>query len=408
MLNSIQTKHGAISLPAFMPDATYGSIKAISFNDAKKAGVDQIVTTTLHIEQKIGSVYIKNIGGVHKFFGWDRPILSDSGGWQVFSLINSARTNQNKEERIKNKVSKSESGKKKGKRKENFITELGCSFYDEETGAYSLLTPESSMTIQMNLGADIVTVLDDPILANASLSERKESVRLNTLWAKRSKKHFLKILGIDQLSDLKNYTETSRPLIGCVIQGADDFDLRKQSANELLEIDFDLFNFGGVPLKDKTTWREDGKEGFYHEMLHYVSELIPNNKIKYAMGVGQPEDIAYCVSVGWNLFDTVLPTRNARHGYLYVSEGQGDKTKRAKTKKLKNSNMAYDVMHIRTERYKFDEKPVDENCDCECCRSVSRSYLRHLIRIGEASGLRLATIHNLEFYSRWMEMLRAN
>jgi queuine tRNA-ribosyltransferase len=400
-MQKINTKHGEINLPAFMPDATYGSIKAISFPDAKKAGTEQIVTTTLHIENKIGSVFIKGMGGIHKFFNWDRPILTDSGGWQVFSLINASRLKKTSPSKAK---AFDTSPKRRGNK--NMITELGCSFYNQEDGSYSLLTPESSMTIQLNLNPDIVTVLDDPILANASLSERKESVRLNTIWAKRSKAQYLRILKLDSLTDLNNYTDSSRPLIGCVIQGADDFELRKQSAEDLIEIGFDIYNFGGVPMKDKTTWREDGSEGFYKEMLHYVSELIPSNKIKYAMGVGQPEDIAYCVSIGWNLFDTVLPTRNARHGYLYVSGGQGDKTKEVSNLKLPISKLSYDIMHLKSERYKHDEKPVDENCDCECCRTVSRSYLRHLIRIKEASGLRLATIHNLRFYSKWMENLK--
>jgi queuine tRNA-ribosyltransferase len=371
---SIQTKHGEIRLPAFMPDATYGSIKSVSFEDTKKTGIEAIVTTTLHIEQKIGSLYIKQMGGIHKFFGWNRPILTDSGGWQVFSLINA----------------------KGASASSNFITEVGCSFIDPENGSHALLTPESSMQIQWNLGADIMTVLDDPILGNASLEERKKSVELNTKWAKRARKKF------DELSKTENDVNT-KPLLGCVIQGADDFQLRKQSAEELVEIGFDIFNFGGIPLKNEATWKkrngEVGFEGFYHDMLEYVAKLIPEDKLKYAMGVGQPIDIAFCVDVGWDLFDTVLPTRNARHGYLYVSEGQGEETKTYK-------NLNHDILRLKPERYKFDQKPVDENCDCECCRTVSRAYLRHLIRINEPAGFRLASIHNLRFYAKWMEEIK--
>lgn len=366
---SVLTKHGEINLPAFMPDATYGSIRSTSFNDVKNAGIKEIVTTTLHIEQKLGSQYIKEFGGLHKFFGWDRPILTDSGGWQVFSLINSGKGD-----------------------KRNKISELGCSFVDQETGKTNLLTPESSQVIQYNLGSDIVTVLDDPIVGDASLNERKECVRINTKWAKRSKDKFIE-LHKDSKDDIK-------PLLGCVIQGGDDFELRNRSANELLEIDFDIYNFGGIPLYSETTWKTDSPRGFYREMLEYVSELIPNNKLKYAMGVGQPEDIAFCVDAGWHLFDTVLPTRNARHGYLYVSSGLGDSEKGYK-------DMNYSIMHLRSERYKFDENPVDETCDCECCKTVSRAYLRHLIRINEPSGFRLATIHNLRFYARWMELIKS-
>ncbi|MDQ6985771.1 MAG: tRNA guanosine(34) transglycosylase Tgt [Candidatus Dojkabacteria bacterium] len=371
--NVLKTKHGEIQLPAFMPDATYGSIRSTSFKDAYDSGVREIVTTTLHIEQKIGSEYIKKIGGINKFFNWERPILTDSGGWQVFSLINSEKGN-----------------------KKNKISEIGCSFVDPDTGEFSLLTPESSIQIQANLSPDIMTVLDNPIIGKSSLAKRKESVRINTIWAKRAKTKFKEIY----------QSKEEKPLLGSVIQGGDDFVLRKQSAEELVEIDFDLFNFGGIPLNEGTSWKNFVDKGnFYREMLHFVSELIPENKIKYAMGVGQPDDIAFCYEHGWNLFDTVLPTRNARHGYLYVNKGVGDKSKGYISDKT-NKDYFYDIMHLRTERYKFDDKPVDENCNCECCSTVSRAYLRHLIRINEPAGYRLTTIHNLRFYSNWMEELR--
>ena len=365
MKKSIKTKHGEIQLPAFMPDATYGSIKSISFKDAKDAGVKEIVTTTMHIEQNIGSKFIKDFGGIHKFFNWNRPILTDSGGWQVFSLIQ----------------------RNKGEGK-NFITEAGCSFIDTTNGQQFLLTPESSMQIQFNLGSDLMTVLDDPILGDASYADRKECVRINTVWAKRAKKKFVELA-----------PKKDRQLLGCVIQGGNDYELRKQSADELLELDFDLYNFGGLPLHTPVSWKSESEEGFFHDILKYVSDLIPDNKIKYAMGVGQPTDIAYCVDVGWNLFDTVLPTRNARHGYLYVSEGQGEDTKRYK-------NLSHDVIRLKKELYLNDDRPLDDNCSCEACKTVSRAYLRHLIRINEPAGFRLATIHNLTFYSEWMEKIR--
>jgi queuine tRNA-ribosyltransferase len=419
MQNSIKTKHGEIKLPAFMPDATYGAIRNLSFEDVKKSGIDEIVTTTLHLEQKLGSKYVKDFGGLHKFLGWDKPILTDSGGWQVFSLINSNKAN-----------------------KQNKITKLGCSFIDPASGKYNLLTPESSISIQYNLGADIMTVLDDPIIGDASLNARKESVDLTTNWARRSKEQFMKLFDLTNESfskyrtlnteyfeqktesrkpktersrqarpDTSNEFESrstnheTRPLLGAVIQGADDFEMRRMSAEQLLELDFDLYNFGGIPLYSDITWKKESPQGFYREMLDYVGSLIPNTKIKYAMGIGQPDDIAFCVEHGWHLFDTVLPTRNARHGYLYVSQGKGDVHKNYKSQ-ITNYNYSYDVLHLKSERYKMDDSPVDENCNCECCKTVSRAYLRHLIRIGEPAGLRLATIHNLRFYAKWMETLR--
>ncbi len=375
----IKTNHGDIELQAFLPDATYGSIRTVGFNDVQEAGINEIVTTTLHLEQKIGSQYIKKLGGIHKFFGWNRPILTDSGGWQVFSLINSNRAN-----------------------KKNKITEIGCSFIDPDSGVYNLLTPEGSIVIQSNLGSDIMTVLDDPIIGNATLNERRQSVEITTKWAERSKKKFEELY--PQTNPLPE-GEGKRPLLGAVIQGADDFEMRKISALELLELDFDLYNFGGIPVYEGATWRKDEESGFYKEMLQYVSELIPDEKIKYAMGVGQPEDIAFCIDVGWDIFDTVLPTRNARHGYLYVSEGNGNETKTFSSTK-RELNLSYDIMHLRSERYKFDLNPIDENCNCECCSTVTRAYLRHLIRIKEPAGLRLATIHNLHFYSEWMKKVR--
>lgn len=377
---NIKTPHGEIVLPAFMPDATYGSIRNISFADLSNTGIKEIVTTTLHIEQKLGSVYVAEFGGIHKFFGWDGPILTDSGGWQVFSLINSNRKNP-----------------------KNKITELGCSFIDPISGNYTLLTPESSMAIQANLGGDIQTVLDDPVLPNATYADRFDSVRINTLWAKRSKDAFSKY-----------NSEKNKPLLGAVIQGADDKELRRISATELIDIGFDLYNFGGIPMMSEITWKEESPEGFHRELLKFVIDLLPKDKVAYAMGVGQPDDIAYCIDIGWDLFDTVLPTRNARHGYLYVSSGFGDVDKTyvpenngiLKNKYSIDTNLNYSVLHAKNERYKFDNGPVDPLCSCECCKSVSRAYLRHLIKINEPAGFRLATIHNLAFYANWMNQFR--
>lgn len=370
-VKNLKVNNKRIKLPAFLPDATYGSVRSTSFKDVKDSGTVGIVTTTLHIEQKIGSEYIRKYGGIHKFFGWNNLILTDSGGWQVFSLINSGKGD-----------------------KRNQISEAGCSFINPEKGQFSLLSPESSIQIQANLSPDILTVLDNPIIGKSSLAKRKESVRINTIWAQRAKHKF---------DEIYNQSKQS-PLLGAVVQGGDDLELRKKSAEELLEIGFDLYNFGGIPLNEGTSWKNFVDKGqFYREMLHFVSELLPSDKIKYAMGVGQPDDIAFCIEIGWNLFDTVLPTRNARHGYLYVSEGFGDKSK-IYAGKVKN--YSYDILHLKTERYKFDEKPVDPNCNCECCSTVSRAYLRHLIRIKEPAGFRLATIHNLSFYQNWIKQFQ--
>lgn len=368
MFKALKTPHGEITTPAFLPDATYGSIKALSWADVRNTGTNEFVTTTLHLEQHLGSEYIRKIGGLHKFFGWDRPILTDSGGFQVFSLIH----------RRQNKSHK--------------ISDAGCSFLDPRTGKYSLLTPEISMQIQHNLGSDIRVVLDEPAQHTGSAAEAKQAVKRTTNWAKRSKQKFLEILEITE-NDFNN-SEIIRPLLVGVIQGGNDLNLRRQSAQELQEIGFDIYGFGGMPLHKPTTWKEGGAEGFNHELLAGITELVPNQP-KYGLGIGTPDDIDYCARLGWQLFDTVLPTRNARHGNLYVSKGQGD-----------SSFQTYDVLHLRTERYKYSEEPIDANCDCECCRTTSRAYLRYLLRIGEASGHRLATIHNLKFYADLMQKLQ--
>lgn len=380
-INKLETLHGDILFPAFMPDATYGTVKGMSFGDLKTTGIKELVTTTLHIEQTLTSEYIEKYGGLHKFFNWNRPILTDSGGFQVFSLIH----------RTKNK--------------DNVITDAGCSFTDYKTGKHSLLTPEISQIIQHRLGSDIRVVLDEPVVHDGALSQAKTAVKRTTDWAKRAKKKFLELNNLSE-ADFNN-PQIKRPLLTAVIQGGNNFDLRRQSAEELLQIGFDIYGFGGLPLHNTFSWKNDAPTGFHHELLEFVSNLVPNDKLKYGLGIGSPDDIEYCAQLGWHLFDTVLPTRNGRHGYLYVSPGQGDQPEKSEITKSGASRYSnYEVLHVRATRHAFDENPVDANCDCECCRTVSRAYLRHLLRIGDGAGYRLASIHNLTFYSKLMNKLQ--
>lgn len=363
----IKTLHGQLTAPVFMPDATYGAIKSISFKDAQDAGVKALVTTTLHIEQKLGSSYIRDMGGIHKFLGWGGPIVTDSGGFQVFSLIH----------RRPNKFNK--------------ISDVGATFINPLDGSHQLLTPEISQMVQHNLGSDIRVVLDEPVVHDGTIHQASVAVKRTTAWAKRSKQKFLELQGLTE-RDFDD-PKVARPLLVGVIQGGNNFELRKQSAEELQEIGFDIYGFGGLPLHNSFSWKTNAPKGFYHELLEYGTSLVPY-KPKYGLGIGTPADIEYCSGLGWEMFDTVLPTRNARHGYLYVSPGSGD-----------DQFQGFDGMHIRTKRYENDTSPVDPQCDCECCQTVSRAYLRHLIRIGESSGHRLATIHNLSFYSRLIQRL---
>lgn len=367
----ILTKHGLITTPAFLPDATYGSINSVSFADAKSAGVEEIVTTTLHLELKLGADYISKFGGLHKFFNWDRPILTDSGGFQVFSLIHRRGNKQNK------------------------ITAAGAEFVDPVTGTKYLLTPELSQEIQHKLGSDIRVVLDEPLSLEASTAANIESVVHTTDWARRAKQKFLELNSITAQefastplwSNTNSPTEkASRPLLTAVVQGAGDRQLRKRSANELQEIGFDGYNFGGLPLTP---------EGSLDlELSEYLVNLLPEGKIRYAMGIGTPDDMIALAHMGWDIFDCVMPTRNARHGYLFVPLGEGDVD-------YKN----YSVLHLKSERYKFSDEPI-ASVTHPALENVSRAYLRHLIRVKETVGFRLATLHNLQFYSQTMLSLR--
>ena len=358
---TIKTLHGEIKFPAFMPDATYGTINSISYNDLEQTGIKSIVTNTLHLERNLGSNFISNQGGFHKYVNWNLPVLTDSGGFQVFSLIHRRNYKQNK------------------------ITEAGCSFLDNKTGKYFFLSPESSQHIQHLIGSDIRVVLDEPVIENASPLTIKNSIKKTTMWAKRAKTEFCNILDIAE-DNFESYK--SRPLLTAVIQGANNFDLRKQSIDELTEIGFDIYGFGGLPLLTKRSWDYTHKGGLHRELLHFVAENLPKDKIRYALGVGTPDDMIFAIKHGWDIFDTVLPTRNARHGYLYVSSGEGDK-----------QYDSYDVLHIKNLKYVEDSNPIDSKCDCIACKSVSRSFLRYLLKIKDASGFRIATIHNLTFYS---------
>lgn len=363
--NKIHTLHGIINTPAFLPDATYGAINSLSFADAASAGVKEIVTTTLHLELKLGSQYIEQFGGLHKFFGWQRPILTDSGGFQVFSLIH-RRPNQH-----------------------NFLDEQAAHFKDYASGSVYSLSPEISQQIQHRLGSDIRVVLDEPLALSAGSEANLASVARTTAWAQRAQTEFLNLT--QQAKTIFDSTslnrELNRPLLTAVVQGAGDFKLRKRSAEELIALGFDGYNFGGLSLKP------DGSLDL--ELSEYLVNLLPADKIRYAMGVGTPDDIIALAKLGWDLFDCVLPSRNARHGYLFVPKGEGD---------LDFNH--YSALHIKAERYKFADQPIASNTH-PALKNISRAYLRHLIRVKEPAGFRLATLHNLYFYSQILTSLRS-
>ncbi len=329
----LYTRRGIIETPAFAPDATYAVLKHLSTHDLEKIGLQMILTNTYHVNIRPGLEVIKEHNGIHNFLKYDKPILTDSGGWQVFSLVYES---------------------KMGK-----VLDNGVKFRDHISGDEHFLTPQKAIDIQLTLDSDILMVLDYPVSPNANKKDNLYSISRTTAWAKISKDTFVK----DERSRDK--------ILYGIIQGANDKDLRKKSFEELEQIGFGGYGFGGVPL--------------YDDVVEYTADLIPDSKLRYMMGSGTPDDIKKYVAMGYDLFDCVVPTRNARHGLLYTSEGE---------------------MRITNAKFKFDKKPVDEKCDCELCTTYSRSYLHHLFKIKEPLGRRLATIHNLRFYVKMMEEMR--
>ena len=349
-IGKIQTRHGDIKTPAFLPDATYGTVKTLSFRDVERCGIAQVLCTTLHLYIRPGDTYIKRMGKLHSYLNWNKPILTDSGGWQVFSLIHqSGRGN---------------------------VSNEGARFYMPTDGSEHFLTPEKSIEIQANLGSDIHLVLDDPIIGNASYKDNKRAVDITIAWAEAAKEAFLKQYNLtaEKFNNPKKY---KRPLLFSIIQGGNYKRLRKKCAEKLIEIGFDGYGYGGILLKD------DQKKT--REILKYFAELVPDKAIRYGMGVGRMKDIQFCVENGFDLFDSVVPTRNARHGHCYTTFGG---------------------INVRSSKYKYDKRAIDRKCDCEACHivnrkpAVSRAYLWHLFKVQDSAAMRLCTMHNLHYYEK--------
>lgn len=326
----------------FMPDATRGAVRYLTTKQLEETKTEALVTNTLHLLIHPGPDVIQQLGGIKKMMGWNGIVFTDSGGFQLFSLLHSKKW--------------------KGKVHEN-----GATFKSPKEGNTYELTPETSIDIQIKIGSDVLVTLDDCRDTNLSRKEADKSVERTINWALRCKKHFENEYG---------GSKQTGKLLTCVVQGANFPDLRSYCAKELVKIGFDGYNFGGYVVDS------DGQ--LVVDEMNAVIENIPKDTIKYAMGVGKPEDIVRAAKIGFNLFDTVLVTRNARHGTIYTSEG---------ILRIKNSEMG------------LDSKPLDSECDCECCRNYSRAYLHHMLKNGEATALTLLTIHNLTFYQNLIKNL---
>ena len=323
-VGQLVTYHGTITTPVFMPVGTRGSVKALSPADVEEIGAEIILGNTYHLYLRPGDELIKKMGGLHHFSGWHKPILTDSGGFQVFSLSPLRE-----------------------------ITEQGVIFRSHIDGSKHLFTPEKVISIQENLGSDIMMVLDECVPYGADYDYTKKSLKLTTKWAHQS------------YSARKNHHQ----LLFGIIQGGFFPDLRKESATEICEIPFEGFAIGGLSVG------EPKQEMF--DILNTTVPYLPEDKPRYLMGVGKPADLLKAIEMGIDMFDCVLPTRNARNGTLYTSVGK---------------------INIKKKEYKEDDSPLDPNCSCYTCKNFSRAYLRHLYTTKELLSYRLNTIHNLAFY----------
>ena len=336
---TVHLNHGDVQTPAFMPVGTYGTVKGMLPRDIEAIGADIILGNTFHLWLRPGTDIIDKFGGLHKFMHWDKPILTDSGGFQVFSLGAMRK-----------------------------ITEEGVTFKSPIDGAKVFLSPEKSMQIQYSLNSDIVMQFDECTPYPATHEEAKKSLELSLRWGQRC---------VDEHKKLGS----TNALFG-IIQGSMYADLRQQSLEGLLEIGFDGYAIGGLSVGEP-------KEEMI-DVLDYIADDMPADKPRYLMGVGKPEDLVEGVRRGVDMFDCVMPTRNARNGHYFVT---GD---------AENAG----IIRIRNSQYRTDEGPLDPECDCYTCQNFSRAYLSHLNKCKEMLGAQLATIHNLRYYQRLMQGIR--
>ena len=345
----ITTAHGVIDTPAFMPVGTQGTVKALTQQMLEDAGASIILGNTYHLYLRPGYETINQLGGLHRFISWERPILTDSGGFQVFSL-NSLRK----------------------------LSEDGVEFQSHVDGSTHFLSPEKSMDIQAALGSDIVMAFDECTPFPATREEALASLELTNRWARRSKQR-LKDLhddpAVSEATGIRVVNQT-QALFG-IIQGSTFLDLREQSLAALLDIGFNGYAIGGLSVGEE-------KSAMF-EVVSHIAPMMPEENARYLMGVGTPEDIVEAVALGIDMFDCVMPTRNARNGQLFTSGGK---------------------LNIKNSRYKDDPQPIDEACGCPVCARYSRAYLRHLYMTDEILGSVLRSLHNVSFYLDMMRMMR--
>ncbi len=351
-------RNKTINMPIFCPDATRGVLRATDSLDIQNAGIQGLIVNTYHLLNTPGTEVLKSSGGINKFMNWQGLTISDSGGFQVYSLIHR----------------KSGLGK---------ITDEGVTFNLD--GVKHTLTPESCIQTQFDIGADVIICLDDCADQTISEAEMIKSVDRTIAWAKRCKDEYDRQIIARKL----NYSD--RPLIFGVVQGGNYIQQRKRCAEELTKIGFDGYGFGGWPMNEKNELNT--------EALKTVVEYTKDSKFHYALGVGDPKSCVECAEMGYNIFDCVLPTRDARHGRIYVWK---DKP----SKEIIESDF-YEFMRMDKAEFANDDNPISIYCDCYACKNYSRAYLRHLFKINDTLAYRLASIHNIRFYAQLFEIIQS-
>lgn len=349
----LPTGHGGLTMPAFLPDATRAGVRGVTSDDLRGIGIPALVVNAFHLMRRPGVRVFQAAGGVHPFMDWDLPILSDSGGFQVYSLIR-----QNPDYGV--------------------IRANEVIFREPGTDEKWTLTPEKVVQIQFQLGSDIIVCLDDCTNADDPEAEQGRSVERTIRWARRCREEY------DRL--VHQSKSTTRPLIFAVVQGGASAEMRRACAEALVEIGFDGFGFGGWPIAP------DGS--LLTDILGFVADALPPEAPKHALGVGRPDHVVSAAALGYTTFDSSLPTRDARHNRLYVwRAGYPDNGLRA-------GEDFYSTLYILDQKFHADREPIDPSCDCPACRTYSRAYIHHLFKVGDASAERLATLHNLRFYVR--------
>lgn len=347
--------------PIYLPDATFGVVRSVDAEDLLGVGVQALVMNTFHLMQKPGSSTIQALGGLHKMSHWPHAIVTDSGGFQAYSLI---RQNP----------------------KFGSIHDKGISFQPEGSSRKFQLTPEKTVQLQMSYDTNVVICLDDCTHVDEGESAQKESVERTIAWAKKSRREF------DRLVQQKKLSEEARPRLFAVVQGGGSHDLRRRCADALLQIGFDGYGFGGWPL--------DKENNLLADIIGYTREIIPAQFPMHALGVGHPQNVLACFELGYDIFDSAMPTRDARHGRLYTFR-QGDDSL-----DLGLSGDWFGYVYINDEETIKADRPISPYCDCPCCRNYSLGYLHHLFKQGDTLFFRLATLHNLRFMVQLCERIQ--